>query len=99
MREVFSLARHASLGKYAAPRDRLEILGIQVQGGEIIPGFQSRINRLARDYVYECRNNPAVKYSARPGKLITEDENWDSEARDILARYPRHRVVIVDAHI
>jgi hypothetical protein len=31
--------------------------------------------------------------------LITENDNWDSEAREILARYPGHRVVIVDAHI
>jgi DNA-binding transcriptional MerR regulator len=31
--------------------------------------------------------------------LITENDKWDDEAKSILARYPRHRVVIVDAHI
>ena len=31
--------------------------------------------------------------------LITENENWDSDAKAILARYPGYRVVIVDAHI
>jgi hypothetical protein len=31
--------------------------------------------------------------------LITENEDWDSEARAILGRYPGHRIVIVDAHI
>jgi hypothetical protein len=31
--------------------------------------------------------------------LITENEEWDAEARTILARYPGHRVVTVDAHI
>jgi hypothetical protein len=31
--------------------------------------------------------------------LLTENENWDSDARAVLARYPGHRIVIVDAHI
>jgi hypothetical protein len=31
--------------------------------------------------------------------LITENEDWDSDAKAILARYPGHRLVIVDAHI
>lgn len=31
--------------------------------------------------------------------LLTENENWDSDARTILARYSGHRLVIVDAHI
>ncbi len=31
--------------------------------------------------------------------LITENENWEQEARELLAHYPRHRVVILDAHI
>lgn len=31
--------------------------------------------------------------------LITENENWDSGAKQILASYPGHRIVIVDAHI
>lgn len=31
--------------------------------------------------------------------LVTENEHWDQEARDILARYPGHCVVIMDAHI
>jgi hypothetical protein len=31
--------------------------------------------------------------------LITENEYWDSDGKAILARYPSHRVVIVDAHI
>lgn len=31
--------------------------------------------------------------------LITENEAWDSEAKRILARYPGHQLVIVDAHI
>ena len=33
------------------------------------------------------------------GILLTEKENWDSEAREILTRYPGHNVVILDAHI
>jgi hypothetical protein len=31
--------------------------------------------------------------------LLTENENWHSDAKVILARYPGHRFVIVDAHI
>jgi hypothetical protein len=31
--------------------------------------------------------------------LITENEHWDSDGKAILARYPGHRIVIVDAHI
>jgi hypothetical protein len=31
--------------------------------------------------------------------LLTENEDWDADARAILARYPGHRLVIVDAHI
>lgn len=31
--------------------------------------------------------------------LLTENENWDSDARAILALYSGHRLVIVDAHI
>lgn len=31
--------------------------------------------------------------------LLTENENWEPDARAILARYPGHRLVIVDAHI
>lgn len=31
--------------------------------------------------------------------LITENEDWDSQAKQILALYPGHCVVIVDAHI
>lgn len=31
--------------------------------------------------------------------LLTENENWDEAARALLASYPGHRVVIVDAHI
>jgi DNA-binding transcriptional MerR regulator len=31
--------------------------------------------------------------------LITENEDWDSDAKAILARYPGHRLVILDAHI
>jgi hypothetical protein len=31
--------------------------------------------------------------------LLTENDGWDSDAKAILARYPGHRVVIVDAHI
>jgi hypothetical protein len=31
--------------------------------------------------------------------LLTENGNWDSDAKKILARYPGHRLVIVDAHI
>jgi hypothetical protein len=31
--------------------------------------------------------------------LITENENWDQEAKDILARHPGCRIVILDAHI
>lgn len=31
--------------------------------------------------------------------LITENDDWNSEAKQILARYPRHNLVIVDAHI
>ena len=31
--------------------------------------------------------------------LLTENENWEQEATALLASYPCHRVVIVDAHI
>jgi len=31
--------------------------------------------------------------------LVTENENWERDAAAILARYPGHRLVIVDAHI
>jgi hypothetical protein len=31
--------------------------------------------------------------------LLTENENWDSDARAILTTYSGHRLVIVDAHI
>ncbi len=31
--------------------------------------------------------------------LLTENEHWDEEAREILRRFPGHHVVIVDAHI
>jgi hypothetical protein len=31
--------------------------------------------------------------------LLTENENWEQEARALLASYRGHRVVIVDAHI
>jgi DNA-binding transcriptional MerR regulator len=31
--------------------------------------------------------------------LLTENETWDSDAKAILACYPGHHVVIVDAHI
>ncbi len=31
--------------------------------------------------------------------LLTENENWDAEARAILASYPSHQLVIIDAHI
>jgi hypothetical protein len=33
------------------------------------------------------------------GILITEDEDWHAQAREILARYPGDHLVIVDAHI
>jgi hypothetical protein len=31
--------------------------------------------------------------------LLTENDNWDSDAKAILARYPDHRLIILDAHI
>jgi hypothetical protein len=31
--------------------------------------------------------------------LTTENENWEAQAREILAAYPGHDLVIVDAHI
>jgi hypothetical protein len=31
--------------------------------------------------------------------LMTENESWDSDAKAILARYPGHPLVIIDAHI
>jgi hypothetical protein len=31
--------------------------------------------------------------------LITENENWETEARDLLARYPGPHLLILDAHI
>jgi hypothetical protein len=31
--------------------------------------------------------------------LLTENENWDQEAKALLAQYPGHRVVLVDAHV
>jgi hypothetical protein len=31
--------------------------------------------------------------------LVTENQNWDPEAKELLARYPGYRVVILDAHI
>jgi hypothetical protein len=31
--------------------------------------------------------------------LVTENQNWDLEAKELLARYPGYRVVILDAHI
>ena len=33
------------------------------------------------------------------GTLLTENENWNSDAKAILARYPGYHVVIVDAHV
>jgi hypothetical protein len=33
------------------------------------------------------------------GILLTENEHWDSAAKQLFASYPGHRVVIVDAHI
>jgi hypothetical protein len=33
------------------------------------------------------------------GALLTETDDWDQQARDILSRYPDQRVVILDAHI
>jgi hypothetical protein len=31
--------------------------------------------------------------------LITENEDWDAQAKEILSRYPGHHVLILDAHI
>jgi hypothetical protein len=31
--------------------------------------------------------------------LITENEDWDAQAREILAGFPGHRLLILDAHI
>ena len=31
--------------------------------------------------------------------LITENENWDTDARQLLATYPGHQFLILDAHI
>jgi hypothetical protein len=31
--------------------------------------------------------------------LITEDENWEDQAKEILASYPGHQLLILDAHI
>lgn len=33
------------------------------------------------------------------GILITENEDWDAKAKEILSRYPGHHVLILDAHI
>ena len=33
------------------------------------------------------------------GIMITENEGWDIQARNILAQYPSHHLVILDAHI
>lgn len=31
--------------------------------------------------------------------LITENEDWDAQAKEIYSRYPGHHVLILDAHI
>ena len=33
------------------------------------------------------------------GNLLSENDGWETEAREILARYRGHRIVILDAHI
>jgi hypothetical protein len=33
------------------------------------------------------------------GILITENEHWDEQAKALLATFPDHRIVIIDAHI
>ena len=33
------------------------------------------------------------------GIMLTESDGWDVEAKAILAKYPGHRIVILDAHI
>jgi hypothetical protein len=31
--------------------------------------------------------------------MITENEDWDAQAKEILSSYPGHRLLILDAHI
>jgi hypothetical protein len=33
------------------------------------------------------------------GMLLTENEHWETQAREILAEYPGYRLIILDAHI
>jgi hypothetical protein len=59
---------------------------------------------LARDKIPHALMTPDGNWHERGrmgwwANLLTENDNWDSDAKAILARYPGHRVVIVDAHI
>ena len=31
--------------------------------------------------------------------MITDNEDWDAQARELLSSYPGHHVVLLDAHI
>ena len=59
---------------------------------------------LARDVIPHAIITPDGEWHERGqmgwfATLITENEDWDAQAREILARYPGDHLVIVDAHI
>lgn len=33
------------------------------------------------------------------GILLTENDDWDAEALNLLTQYPKHQIIIIDAHI
>jgi hypothetical protein len=59
---------------------------------------------LARDTIPHALVTPEGQWHERGrlgcfGLLRTENEDWEPQARKILARYPGHHVVLLDAHL
>ncbi len=59
---------------------------------------------IARDKIPHAIITPDGQWHERGqmgwwANLLTENENWDPESKDLLGRYPGYRLVIVDAHI
>ena len=81
------------------------------QGLNFGPGHETLANNIAtteqaieRDIVPHAIVTPDGQWHERGQMgwwaiMITENEDWDAQARELLSSYPGHHVVLLDAHI
>ncbi len=81
------------------------------QGFNFGPGHETLANNIAtteqaieRDIVLHAIVTPDGQWHERGQMgwwaiMITDNEDWDAQARELLSSYPGHHVVLLDAHI